>query len=225
LDADLLPRVAEALYRKKSHLTVEFEYHRATSNGMEVDMSKNSLSDKTSRLFAETKRILLEHGISHKGMQEIQMLLSRFAGDAEMKEHPSFAELERSGAALKVIDSLGDDDLTLVAGRFPAGHATPIHDHTTWGVACVVRGRDRYIHWERLDAGDLPEAARLQKQFERVLERGDCVYWFDPPGDIHSQQGEGETALELVLFGKNPQVAARHTYDPETGEIKQLKSL
>ena len=32
------------------------------------------------------------------------------------------------------------DGLTLVLGLFSAKQETPIHDHNSWGIACVVRG-------------------------------------------------------------------------------------
>ena len=44
--------------------------------------------------------------------------------------------------------------------------------------------------------------------------------WLDPPHDIHSQQGIGEEALELVLFGKNTMTIPRNYYNPETGEVR-----
>lgn len=55
------------------------------------------------------------------------------------------------------------DGLTLVLGLFSAKAETPIHDHNSWGIACVVRGRDRYRHWE-LDAD-----GRLRLLYEKVL--------------------------------------------------------
>jgi hypothetical protein len=88
----------------------------------------------------------------------------------------------------------------------------------------VVKGRDRYTHYERLDDGSDPDTARLKVQYERILEPGESVYWLNPPGDIHSQQGEGETALEVVLFGRNPQAAVRHTFNPETGQVRELST-
>jgi predicted metal-dependent enzyme (double-stranded beta helix superfamily) len=186
-------------------------------------MINNIGKDWPKALFTETRQIIAEHGLSPEGMKAIQNVLCRVAADPGWRNHAAFAELERTGATLTIIESLGDNDLTLVAARFVPDHATPIHDHTTWGVACVVKGRDRYIHWERLDDGSNPDAAHLQVRYDRVLETGEGVYWFDPPGDIHSQQGAGETARELVLFGRNPLIAVRHSFDPDTGRVSELK--
>ncbi|HYM67236.1 MAG TPA: hypothetical protein VEW68_08100, partial [Patescibacteria group bacterium] len=106
------------------------------------------------------------------------------------------------------------DGLTLVLGRFSAAEETPVHDHDSWGVACVVRGRDRYRHWE------LDPAGRLRLLYEKELGPGTFVTWLGPPQDIHSQQGIGEAAIELILFGKNVMEAPRHYYDLATGEVR-----
>src|SRR5919205_837727 len=46
--------------------------------------------------------------------------------------------------------------LALMLARFPHESETPVHNHNSWGVVCVVRGRDRYVHWKRLDDGSQP---------------------------------------------------------------------
>jgi 3-mercaptopropionate dioxygenase len=101
-----------------------------------------------------------------------------------------------------------------VLGSFSHADETPVHDHNSWGVACVVQGADRYRHWEMGDDG------RVKILYEKELRAGSFVTWLDPPRDIHSQQGIGEPALELILFGKNVMVIPRRYYDPETGEVR-----
>jgi predicted metal-dependent enzyme (double-stranded beta helix superfamily) len=98
--------------------------------------------------------------------------------------------------------------------RFSPTKETPVHDHNSWGVACVARGRDRYRHWHHDDEG------QLKVLYEKDLEPGSFVVWLDPPHDIHSQMGIGEPALELVLFGKDVSVIPRNYYDPETGKVR-----
>ena len=106
------------------------------------------------------------------------------------------------------------DGLTLMLARFSPDEETPVHDHSSWGVACVVRGRDRYRHWHHDDEG------HLKVLYEKVLEPGEFVVWMDPPHDIHSQQGIDRAALELVLFGKDVTVIPRNYYDPGTGKVR-----
>jgi len=106
------------------------------------------------------------------------------------------------------------DGLTLMLAKFSSVEETPVHDHGSWGVACVVSGRDRYRHY-RVDAG-----GKVTLAYEKELEPGAFVTWPDPPHDIHSQQGIGEPAWELVLFGKDVTAIPRHYHDLETGRVR-----
>ena len=133
-------------------------------------------------------------------------------------------EIHGGGVASTVLSSDGDEDLTLILARFDPGISTPIHDHSTWAVALVVEGRERYIHWERMDDGNDPKKAELRIKYEKTLEPGDYVYWFDPPHDIHSQEALDSHAWELLLFGKNPlRGVSLHYFDKETGVVTTKK--
>ena len=105
------------------------------------------------------------------------------------------------------------DGLTLMLAKFSSLEETPVHDHGSWGVACVVRGRDRYRHY-RIDGG------KVALLYEKELEPGAFVTWPEPPHDIHSQQGIGEPAWELVLFGRDVTRIPRHYHDLETGKVR-----
>jgi predicted metal-dependent enzyme (double-stranded beta helix superfamily) len=171
----------------------------------------------------EARRAIDEHGVTETAMRRIQTALHKLAQTPGLHDQASLRELHRSGAAAAKLASEGPDGLTLVFARFPPDAPTPIHDHGTWGIAYVIEGHDRYIHWMRLDDGGRPEQAQLRVQYEKALGPGDSVYWFDPPGDIHSQQGQNETAWELVLFGKNALQATRHYFDTATGHVTEAK--
>ena len=69
--------------------------------------------------------------------------------------------------------------------------------------------------------GTLEDGGRLRVLYEKVLEPGSFVTWLDPPRDIHSQQGVGDDAVELVLFGKNVTTIPRHYYDTKTGQVRK----
>jgi 3-mercaptopropionate dioxygenase len=163
--------------------------------------------------FMAEARGLIALGVRENVLQEIGRQLSKasrqpgFVPDTEMRT------LHGGESSFTVLRS-DPDGLTLMLARFSPDEETPVHDHSSWGVACVVRGRDRYRHWHHDDEG------HLKVQYERVLKPGDYVVWLDPPHDIHSQQGIDEPALELVLFGKDVTGIPRHYYDPETGKVR-----
>ena len=134
-------------------------------------------------------------------------------------ERSDLRELHGGGAASAVLSGGGKDSLTLILARFQSGKTTPIHDHGTWAVAYILEGQERYIQWERLDAGGDPRHAQLQVKYERILGPGDAVYWFDPPHDLHSQEATEGVAWELLIFGRNPLQGTLHYFDRETGRV------
>ena len=130
-----------------------------------------------------------------------------FVGDVSMRR------LHGGDSSFTILQT-DPDGLTLMLARFSPTEETPVHDHNSWGVACVVEGKDRYRHWHHDDEG------RLKVLYEKVLLPGEFVVWLDPPHDIHSQQGIDKPALELVLFGKDVTTIPRNYYDAETGKVR-----
>jgi predicted metal-dependent enzyme (double-stranded beta helix superfamily) len=159
-------------------------------------------------------RDILSGGVNEKSLNAVGRLLS------EVSRDPGFIPPQGEMKGLHGSDTTSavlqtdPDGLTLMLGRFSSKEETPVHNHNSWGVACVVRGRDRYRHWHHDDEG------QLKVLYEKELGPGSFVAWLDPPHDIHSQQGIGEPAIELVLFGKNTMIIPRSYYDPETGKVR-----
>jgi predicted metal-dependent enzyme (double-stranded beta helix superfamily) len=111
-----------------------------------------------------------------------------------------------------------ESGLTLMHARFGPESMTPIHNHHSWAIVGVYRGRDLYQKWRRSDAGNGAGDAQVELVEERVLEPGDVAIVPAPPQDIHAQQGcAGEAAYELVLFGTNPAGKPRLYFDPAQG--------
>ena len=158
-------------------------------------------------------RDLLADGVNEESLDAIGHLLAEVSREPDFIPQTEMKTLHGGGATSAVLQS-DPDGLTLMLGLFSPKAETPVHDHNSWGVACVVQGKDHYRHWHRDGEG------RLRVLYEKELEPGSFVTWLDPPHDIHSQQGIGEEAWELVLFGKNTMTIPRNYYNPETGEVR-----
>jgi predicted metal-dependent enzyme (double-stranded beta helix superfamily) len=159
--------------------------------------------------FMKKARELLAGGASLDTVGALLAQESRkpgFVPDADMKSL-------HGGDSTFTILQTDDDGLTLMLAKFSGAEETPVHDHGSWGVACVVRGRDRYRHY-RLDDG------RAVLLYEKELGPGSFVTWPEPPDDIHSQKGISEPAWELVLFGRDVTRIPRHYHDLETGKVR-----
>jgi hypothetical protein len=73
-----------------------------------------------------------------------------------------------------------------------------------------------------VDGGDGPGEAVVELVEERVLGPGEVAVIPYPPQDIHRQQGHGEAAYELVLFGANAMVIPRLIFDPAARSARQV---
>ncbi len=179
---------------------------------------------------AAASRAIERHGITDSAMVEIQGALARLAARPALVDLASRTRLHTTngtaGANAAVLASRGDEGLTLYLSRFQQGHATPVHDHESWGVLHVLEGRDHYIHW----AVDHDPADSSRTEVRQILGTfltpGSSVYWFPPPHDIHTQEAMESTVWELVLTGRNflsPSVLARrHSYDAKTGGASSM---
>lgn len=176
--------------------------------------------ERLERLFAEARAALDELGVSDAGLGAVGRLLRSLAEEPWLRDVEQAAK--HGGASQsRVLRSEGEEGLTLTLARFSAERPTGVHDHGSWGVACVVDGRDRYERWERLDTGDFPGRATLRLAEAHLSGPGDVVYWFDRPHDIHNQQGDGGPVRELVLFGRDTSRIPRRYFDPATGTVTE----
>ena len=161
----------------------------------------------------ERARDILAGGVDEKSLETVGQLLSDVSREPGFIPAAEMKSLHGSDTTSAVLQT-DPDGLTLMLGRFSPKVETPVHNHSSWGIACVVQGRDFYRHWHHDDEG------RLKVLYEKELGPGMFVTWLDPPHDIHSQQGIDEPALEVVLFGKNTMTIPRNYYDPESGKVR-----
>jgi predicted metal-dependent enzyme (double-stranded beta helix superfamily) len=180
-----------------------------------------SVQQAVEQFMERVRMVLAPAGATEDALREIGGMLQALAQTPDLIPDDLGATMHQSDATSTTLHSDGTHGLTLILARFPATAATPIHDHNSWGVACVVSGRDRYQHFERLDDGTDPHHAQLRLLYERELAPGDVVIWTNPPHDIHRQQGVNGPAWELVLFGVNAMALPRRYFDIATGAVRE----
>ncbi len=166
-------------------------------------LTENDPSDATLERIAELMRALVRSPLVDRVHDEL-------AGNVHTGRQSGPLYTDESG-------------LTLVRGRFEPDALTPIHNHGSWGIIGVYRGRDRYQVWRRLDERHGPGPARVELVDERILGPGDVAILPPPPQDIHAQQGlDGAPAYEFVLFGKNTMILPRLYFDPAQGTAVEV---
>jgi predicted metal-dependent enzyme (double-stranded beta helix superfamily) len=173
---------------------------------------------------ADVKQVLAEAGANQAALEQLAGLMRALVRSPVVAQvHDELAGNIHAGRQSGPLytDASG---LTLVRGRFEPDALTPIHNHGSWGIIGVYRGRDRYQVWRRLDDGHVPGTARVELVEERVLEPGDVAILPPPPQDIHAQQGlDGAPAYEFVLFGANTMLMPRLYFDPANDTAVQVQ--
>jgi predicted metal-dependent enzyme (double-stranded beta helix superfamily) len=172
------------------------------------------------RFFRAAEDLLADRGPGRDTFARVGSLLRPLASDPTLVDPTRLASLHDSSAGFTILGH-GSRGSTLMLARFPAEAPTPVHNHNSWGVIYVVRGRDRHILWAREDDGAQPGRARLRVVESRELGPGDSLWFPDVPDDIHSQQGVGGEAWELVYFARDPTVSPRLYFDPDRGLVEE----
>jgi hypothetical protein len=175
------------------------------------------------RFFDGAERLVADQGPGPVAFARIGDRLTALATD-RLIERSRLDALHESSAQATILGR-GPKGSTLMLGRFVAEAPTPVHNHNSWGVICVIRGRDRHILWARQDDGSQPGKAQLRIVETRELGPGDVAWFPEAPGDIHSQQGIGEPAWELVYFGSDPMARPRLYFDPESGRVEERAAV
>jgi predicted metal-dependent enzyme (double-stranded beta helix superfamily) len=176
------------------------------------------------RFFDAAERLVADHGPAPTTFERIGDHLRRLAADPTLIDKVRLKALHQASAQATILGH-GPKGSTLMLGRFTAEAPTPVHNHNSWGVICVIRGRDRHVLWARQDDGSQPGQAELRIMETRELGPGDVAWFPDAPGDIHSQQGIGEAAWELVYFGRDPNARQRLYFDPYRGRVEERAAV
>lgn len=91
------------------------------------------------------------------------------------------------------------------------GQATPVHDHTVWGLIGVLRGAELSQAYERTN-GALKALGRVHR-----LEPGQVEAVSPTVGDIHrvANAFEDRTSISIHVYGADIGTVKRSTYDAE----------
>lgn len=176
---------------------------------------------------SDAARAVERYGVTDSAMVEIRAALARLATQPALKDGAQLRQIHGSSSSnAAVLASRGDDSLTLFLTRFEPGHATPVHDHQTWGVLYVLEGRDQYVQWDAEYPQGGHDRADVHMASGTLLVPGASVFWFPPPHDLHSQQAMDGVVWELLIAGRNflsPSVMGhRHYFDTKTGDVTHM---
>jgi len=99
---------------------------------------------------------------------------------------------------------------------WPAGAATPIHDHTSWGAYHCIFGSLLEERYERLYNGARPNTAHLRKLWRRTWNSKAGTSTLQPyDGGIHRVANPGsQPAISMHMYGPRMGALDGRDYDP-----------
>ncbi len=129
----------------------------------------------------------------------------------------------RDRFAMNLIHMPEDKTFSVIGGVWGPGQTTPVHDHLTWALIGVYKGEERESLFRRLDDGSNPKYAKLEMASETINKPGHVTVLGS--AGIHRVDNVSRTsAWSIHVYGRDIGNAARHSYDPLTGEVGQFVS-
>jgi predicted metal-dependent enzyme (double-stranded beta helix superfamily) len=112
------------------------------------------------------------------------------------------------------------DRLSIVSFVWGPGQKTPVHDHLTWGIVGLLRGREREVTYSRQADGSYCATA------EAVLMPGQTSCVSPAIGDVHQVSNDlsDQTSISIHVYGANIGRVKRHVFDPVSGAEKSFVS-
>jgi predicted metal-dependent enzyme (double-stranded beta helix superfamily) len=138
----------------------------------------------------------------------LKKLVSRddWLPDAYAQPHPTYYQ-----QLLLHADST--ERFSVVSFVWGPGQATPIHDHTVWGLIGMLRGAEESQGYAERDGKIVSSGPAIR------LEPGDVEAVSPGIGDIHRVRNlyDDRVSVSIHVYGANIGAIRRHTYHPENG--------
>mgnify|MGYP006438613391 CR=1 FL=1 len=127
---------------------------------------------------------------------------------------PEFYETDADqGMGINILHEEEDATILVEVISWAPGLGVAPHDHQTWGVVVGIDGVEVNVDWRRLDDGNKPGFADLEKAQETHVRKGDVVALL--PDEIHSVRNDGDTpSVSLHMYGRVLAKIARSEFDP-----------
>ena len=151
------------------------------------------------RFLTELEDILRKQLEENNYLAEIRQLVRRLLVNSYWvkTQHPE--PDSKTGTSVKLLyDELGFP-FTVQTVTFISGTQSNIHNHGTWGIVAVLKGKEKNTIWKRNPTAEYPD--KIEPAGEIILTPGDIVSF--APGAIHSVEAvSDEPTVTFNLYGE-----------------------
>jgi predicted metal-dependent enzyme (double-stranded beta helix superfamily) len=169
----------------------------------------------------EVERIMADAPDRATAVQEIEPLLARLMERPDLLDE-RYRVVTPEGRTRYTYYHSADGRLTVGGPVFEPGHPTVVHNHNTWGVIGIYRGKQRTTRYRRVDDGTTPGRAELVQTSDEVLGPG-SIYFLLPPDDIHRIEAVDGPSLSVHVLGVDLRQQYRQFFDVEAGTYRDVR--
>jgi predicted metal-dependent enzyme (double-stranded beta helix superfamily) len=135
---------------------------------------------------------------------------------------PAYQQLAEGEYALYPVYRAEDGRCSILVVVLRPDTPLPVHNHGSWAVIGVYKGREHETWYQRLDDGTVPGRSRLEVDQTFVNERGTASVV--PDGRIHTVEAmDGKQAVSIHVYGTDIVTQQRSEFDLQTGTEKVFR--
>jgi len=125
----------------------------------------------------------------------------------------AFAQPDAQHYQQHLLHADAQERFSVVSFVWGPGQATPVHDHTVWGLIGMLRGAETSQAYGEVDGRWQPQGAPLRLQPGQVEAVSPRI------GDVHrvANAFDDRVSISIHVYGANIGAVARHVYPAEGG--------
>lgn len=117
-----------------------------------------------------------------------------------------------------------DEAFSLVAFVWGPGQTAPVHDHLTWGIVGIWRGKIEEKRYRRKPLGDGQPGSYALEEIRTVqAAQGDISFVYPPDHDIHGVSNPfDDVAITVHVYGTDIGKQQRFIYDLDSADLRPV---
>lgn len=162
------------------------------------------------RFLTELEDVINDVADESSRLPEIRLLVRRLITNSYWVQSQFPEPCPKTGTSVFLLyDELGFP-LTVQTVTFTPGVVSSIHNHGTWGVVAVLKGKEKNTFWKRTNDSELKD--KIEPVGDITLVAGDIISF--TPDAIHSVEAMGdEPTVTFNIYGETHH-SQRFEFDP-----------
>ena len=162
------------------------------------------------RFLTEVEDILKRENDENSILSQVRTLVRQLIINSYWVQTQYPEPCYKTGTSVKLLYEELGFPLTVQTVTFSPGTVSTIHNHGTWGIVGVLKGREKNTFWRR--SKDQEDKTKIEFVGEQILEHGDIISLTSEA--IHCVEAVGdEPTVTFNLYGETDPLR-RFEFDP-----------